>query len=95
MTILPIAHRPFACDKCGCMHLIETNHEGQVYGQKCRNWPCTSGRFQTTSMTYWGGDFGMAYASHDAYSARGNVGKAIMPFKQGVNLLEQSNGENP
>jgi hypothetical protein len=50
-----IEYRPFSCDKCGCIHSIQTNHKGQVYAQKCKNWPCTSGCFDYTSMTYWGG----------------------------------------
>ena len=51
-----IEYRPFSCDKCGCMHEIQTNHKGQVYNQKCQNWPCTAGCFDYASMTYWGGE---------------------------------------
>jgi len=50
-----IEYRPFSCDKCGCIHFIQTNHKGQVYNQKCQNWPCTAGCFDYASMTFWGG----------------------------------------
>jgi len=51
-----IEYRQFSCDKCGCIHSIQTNHKGQVYNQKCKNWPCTAGCFDYTNMTYWGGE---------------------------------------
>ena len=51
-----IKYRPFSCDKCGAIHSIQTNHKGQVYNQKCQNWPCTAGCFDYASMTYWGGE---------------------------------------
>lgn len=53
--MLKIKYRPFSCDKCGCIHIIQCNHKGQVYSQKCKNWPCTAGQGDYTSMTYWGG----------------------------------------
>lgn len=54
--MLKVKYRQFACDKCGCIHSIQTNHQGQVYQQKCQNWPCTSGCFDYTSMSFWGGE---------------------------------------
>ena len=51
-----IEYRPFSCDKCGAIHSIQTNHKGQVYNQKCQNWPCTAGCFDYTSMSFWGGE---------------------------------------
>lgn len=56
MKILEIKYRSFSCDKCGCINIMRTNHEGQVYNQKCENWPCTAGCFDYTSMTFWGGE---------------------------------------
>ena len=55
MRTLKIKYRQFACDKCGAIHSIQTNHKGKVYNQKCKNWPCTSGCFDYTTMSYWGG----------------------------------------
>jgi len=51
-----IQYRPFSCDKCGCIHSIQTNHKGQVYNQKCQNRPCTAGCFDYASMSFWGGE---------------------------------------
>ena len=52
---MKLAYRSFACDKCGAIHSLQTNHEGQVYNLKCDNWLCTPGCFDYTSMTFWGG----------------------------------------
>lgn len=53
--MLKVKYRQFACDKCGAIHSIQTNHKGQVYRQKCKNWPCTAGCFDFTSMTFYNG----------------------------------------
>jgi len=53
---MKIEYRPFACDKCETMHSQQTNHEGQIYNVKCKNWPCTAGALKYTTMTYWGGE---------------------------------------
>ena len=47
-----IQYRLFSCDKCGCIHSIQTNHKGKVYSQKCQNWPCTAGCGDYTSMSH-------------------------------------------
>ena len=70
-----IEYRPFSCDKCGCIHSIQTNHKGQVYHQKCQNWPCTAGCFDYASMTFWGGETVEKIArARDEY---GNIRKLI------------------
>ena len=70
-----IEYRPFSCDKCGCIHSIQTNHKGQVYNQKCQNWPCTAGCFDYASMTFWGGETVEKIArARDEY---GNIRKLI------------------
>lgn len=52
---MKLQYRVFSCDKCGAIHNIQTNHKGQVYSQKCKNWSCTPGCFDYTSMTFYGG----------------------------------------
>lgn len=53
--MLKVKYRQFACDKCGTIHQLQTNHKGQVYNQKCKNWPCTPGCFDFTTMSYHSG----------------------------------------
>lgn len=53
--ILELTYRPFACDKCGTMHMQQTNHSGQIYNVKCNNWPCTPGEGEYTTMSFWDG----------------------------------------
>ena len=70
-----IKYRPFSCDKCWAIHSIQTNHKGQVYSQKCKNWPCTSGCCDFTSMTDYGGETIEKIArARDEY---GNIRKLI------------------
>jgi hypothetical protein len=52
---MKLKYRPFQCDNCGTIHSIQTNHEGQVYAQKCKNWPCTPGFHHYVSMTFFPG----------------------------------------
>ncbi len=47
-------YRNFTCDKCGAVKKIQTNHEGQVYMQKCPSWPCTAGLGDYASFTFTG-----------------------------------------
>ena len=79
------AHRPFACDRCGCIHHVQTNHEGQIYSQKCKNWPCTAGCGDYTSMTYWGGNVAITQSSHVDSNTHQPV---FLLFKGGINLRE-------
>lgn len=51
-----IEYRQYACDKCGAIHSQQTNHRGKIYGQKCKNWPCTAGVFDFTSMSFYSGE---------------------------------------
>lgn len=74
-----IEHRPFACDKCGAIHQIETNHEGQVYSQKCKNWPCTAGVGSFTSMSFWAGP--VEERETNFYAKAGDKDKVRMLFK--------------
>lgn len=55
MKLLKIEYRPFACDKCGAVQLQQTNHKGQIYNVKCKNWPCTPGQGMYTTMTFYDG----------------------------------------
>ena len=76
---MKVAYRKFACDKCGAIHDLQTNHEGQVYNQKCNNWPCTAGRFDYTSMTFWGGKIEVKETGF--YKNVGDIEKARLEFK--------------
>ena len=76
---MKIAYRKFACDKCGAIHEIQTNHKGQVYSQKCQNWPCTAGCFDFTPMTFWGGKVELKEMGF--YERAGDLEKAKLFFK--------------
>ncbi len=77
---MKIEYRQFACDKCGAIHQQQTNHEGQVYMQKCNNWPCTPGVSQYTSMSFWNGSTEEKETSF--YRANDINNKVRMLFKQ-------------
>lgn len=34
--MLKVKYRQFACDKCGAIHSIQTNHKGQIYNQNVK-----------------------------------------------------------
>jgi len=80
MKLLKVKSRPYACDKCGAMHQRTTNHKGQIYNQKCDNWPCTAGCFDFTSMSYWGG--ATVLKTTRFYRNAGDKKKAWLYFKK-------------
>lgn len=75
-----IKNRNFACDKCGAIHEIQTNHEGQVYNMKCKNWTCTPGCFDYTTMTFWNGNTRLKETSF--YAKAGDKNKVKLLFKE-------------
>lgn len=52
---MKVKYRKYKCDKCGAIHIVQTNHMGKIYMQKCKNWGCTSGCYDFTSMSFYNG----------------------------------------
>lgn len=75
---MKMEYRTFKCDKCHAIKKIQTNHEGQVIGQKCPNWPCTAGQSSFSTFTFWLGPTEFREASF--YARAGDTQKARLEF---------------
>lgn len=53
---MKVQYRQFSCNKCGAIHSKQTNHKGTIYNQKCKNWSCTPGMYDYTTMSFYVGE---------------------------------------